>query len=95
MSLLVITTPLLYTPITALGYDGVWLGIIIVTLIELGMITPPVGINVFVTAGTMPTLKVEEIFRAVVPFYVAEALIIATLFFFPILSTWLPAVSSA
>src|SRR5699024_9175988 len=69
ISLLVITVPLVYEPVTALGFDGIWLGILIVKMIELGMITPPVGMNAFVAAGTMPGLKSEEVFRGLIPYY--------------------------
>lgn len=93
MSLLIITVPLLYAPITALGFDGIWLGILVVKLIEFGMITPPVGMNVFVTAGTIKKLGVEEVFRGVFPFFVAEALLIAIIFAFPAISTWLPSLA--
>lgn len=94
ISLLVITVPLVYQPITDLGYDGIWLGILIVKLIELGLITPPIGLNVFVTAGTTPNLKVTEIFRGVTPYYFADIVIIAIFFIFPEIITWLPSMSS-
>jgi tripartite ATP-independent transporter DctM subunit len=93
ISLLVITVPLVYQPIVDMGFDGIWLGILIVKLIELGMITPPIGLNVFATAGTTPGLHVEDVFKGVIPFYLADLVIIAVLFSFPVLVTWLPALS--
>lgn len=95
ISLLVITVPLVYQPIMDLGFNGIWLGILIVKLIELGMITPPIGMNVFVTAGTTRGLGVHEVFRGVIPFYLADVAIIALLFAFPSIVTWLPELSSA
>ncbi|MEX1078010.1 MAG: TRAP transporter large permease [Homoserinimonas sp.] len=93
ISLLVITVPLVYQPITDLGFDGIWLGILVVKLIELGMITPPVGMNAFVTAGTIKGLEVEEVFKGIAPFYIAELGIIVAIFAFPALSTWLPSLA--
>lgn len=95
ISLLVITVPLVYQPIMDLGFDGIWLGILIVKLIELGMITPPIGMNVFVTAGTTKGLGVHEVFKGVIPFYIADVAIIAVLFAFPSIITWLPNLSMA
>lgn len=95
ISLLVITVPLVYQPITDLGFNGIWLGILVVKLIELGMITPPVGINAYVTAGTIPGLEAEEVFRALWPFYLADVAIVAVIFMIPDLVTWLPGLSSA
>lgn len=90
ISLLVITVPLFYGPITELGFDGVWLGILTVKLIEIGMITPPVGMNAFVTAGTIRGLEIDEVFKGIIPFFVVEAALVAVLFIFPGLVTWLP-----
>jgi C4-dicarboxylate transporter, DctM subunit len=95
ISLLVITVPLVYQPIVDLGFDGIWLGILVVKLIELGMITPPIGMNAYVTAGTTPGLKVEEVFRGLVPFYIADVGIVVLIFLLPDLVTWLPALSNA
>ncbi|QNN62391.1 TRAP transporter large permease subunit [Leucobacter denitrificans] len=95
ISLLVITVPLVYQPIMDLGFNGIWLGILIVKLIELGMITPPIGMNVFVTAGTTRGLGVHEVFKGVIPFYIADVAIIAVLFAFPSIVTWLPDLSMA
>lgn len=95
ISLLVITVPLVYQPITDLGFDGLWLGILIVKLIELGMITPPIGLNAFVTAGTTPGLHVDQVFRGIFPYYIADFVIIAVIFMFPEIVTFLPEMSAA
>lgn len=95
ISLLVITVPLVYQPIVDLGFDGIWLGILVVKLIELGMITPPVGMNAYVTAGTTKGLEVEEVFKGLIPFYVADAGIVILIFVIPDIVTWLPSLSSA
>lgn len=95
ISLLVITVPLVYQPIIDLGFDGIWLGILVVKLIELGMITPPVGMNAYVAAGTTPGLEVEEVFKGLIPFYVADVAIVVVIFMIPALVTWLPSLSAA
>lgn len=94
ISLLVITVPLVYQPITDLGFDGLWLGILIVKLIELGLITPPIGLNAFVAAGTTPGLQVEQVFRGILPYYIADVAIIVVLFAFPQIVTFLPEIAA-
>lgn len=89
ISILVISVPLIYPIAMELGFDGVWLAILIVKLIEIGMVTPPVGINCFVVAATSG-VKVEKIFRGVLPFVIVELLVAAVLFAFPAISLWLP-----
>ena len=95
ISLLVITVPLVYQPIVDLGFDGIWLGILVVKLIELGMITPPVGMNAYVAAGTTPGLEVEEVFKGLIPFYFADVAIVVVIFLIPEIATWLPGLSAA
>ena len=89
ISILVITVPLIYPVATELGFDGIWLGVMIVKLIEIGMVTPPVGINCFVVAGTA-RIPTAEVFKGVWPFVVVELVLLAILFVFPQLATWLP-----
>ncbi|MDO5676420.1 MAG: TRAP transporter large permease subunit [Propionibacteriaceae bacterium] len=89
ISILVITVPLLYPVATTLGFDGIWLAILIVKLIEIGMVTPPVGINCFVVAGTSG-VKVATIFKGVLPFVLIDLGLTALLFAVPALSLWLP-----
>ena len=74
----------------SLGYDGVWFAILVVKMIELGLITPPVGINVYVVAGASPDLTVEDAFKGVLWFGAVDAMTIAVLFAFPALVTYLP-----
>ena len=93
ISILVITVPLLYPVATTLGFDGIWLGILIVKLIEIGMVTPPVGINCFVVAGTSG-VRVTEIFKGVIPFVIVDLVMVGILFFIPQLSLWLPSLVS-
>lgn len=92
ISILVITVPLIYPIATDLGFDGVWLGILIVKLIEIGMVTPPVGVNCFVVAGTSG-LKSTQVFRGVWPFVLIEMAIIVFLFLLPSVVLWLPSMA--
>ncbi len=89
LSILVITVPLLYPVATALGFDGIWLAILVVKLIEIGMVTPPVGINCFVVAGTSG-VKVATIFKGVLPFVLLDLAVTALLFAVPQVTLWLP-----
>lgn len=89
ISIMVITVPLIYPVAMAMGFDGVWLGILIVKLIEIGMVTPPVGINCFVVAGTAK-IPSSEVFKGVWPFVVIEIALVAVFFTFPEIVLWLP-----
>jgi TRAP-type C4-dicarboxylate transport system permease large subunit len=66
-----------------LGFDPVWWGIMNVMIIEIGMITPPVGINIFVLHGMRPDLKLAQIYRGIVPFIVVDVVRIAIFLLFP------------
>ena len=87
---MVLTLPFVYPLVTGLGYDPVWWGVINVVVIELGMITPPIGINVFVLHGMAKELPLRVIFRGVKPFLVADLFRLILLVLFPALSLWLP-----
>lgn len=89
LSILLIVIPLAYPVVTGLGFDGVWFGILMIKLIELGLITPPVGMNVFVLAGTKG-VTLESAFKGIIWFIPADLAIVLLLFFFPELVTWLP-----
>ena len=94
LSMLLIMTPLAYPVISELGYDGVWFGILMVKLIEIGLLTPPVGLNVYVVSGLFKDLKVENVFRRVGPFVVADLVVCALLFGFPEIVMFLPDLAS-
>lgn len=94
ISILVIAVPLIYPVAMDFGFDGVWLGILIVKLIEIGMVTPPVGINVFVVAGTSG-LRSTDVFRGVWPFVLIEILLIILLFTVPDIVLWLPSMAAS
>jgi C4-dicarboxylate transporter, DctM subunit len=90
---MVITLPFVYPLVTGMGYDPIWWGVVNVLVIELGMITPPIGINVFVLHGMARDLPLSTIFRGVVPFIVADILRLTLLILVPSLALWLPGVA--
>lgn len=89
MSILVIVVPLTYPALMAMGLDGVWYGILLVKMIEISLITPPVGMNAFVIAAASG-VKLESVFRGCVPFIVCELVLVVILMFFPDLVLFLP-----
>lgn len=95
ISIMLIGVPIAYPVVTGLGYDGIWFGILVVKMVEIGFVTPPLGINAFVIAGVVPDLSVDEAFRGVLWFLPVDLLTIAVLFAFPVLTLWLPRLSGA
>ena len=75
---------------TALGFDPIWFGIIIVMTVELGLIHPPVGMNVFVIKSVIKDVNMSTIFVGVLPFVVTDLIRLVILILFPLLATWLP-----
>src|SRR5690606_38510860 len=83
ISMIFITMPVVFPIIEAVGIHPVVFGIFVTKLVEIGAVTPPVGINVFVVHGTVPGLKLKEIFRGVAPFIIMELILIVALIMFP------------
>ncbi len=90
LAMVLLTVPIFFPIISNMGFDPIWFGVLIVMVVELGLITPPVGMNVFIIKGIAPEMPIGDIFRGVLPFVVAQVLLISLLVFFPILATWLP-----
>jgi tripartite ATP-independent transporter DctM subunit len=90
IALMILTLPFVYPLIESMGYDPIWWGIINVVVIELGMIIPPLGINVFVLQGIARDIPLATIYRGVTPFIVADLVRLAVLILFPPLALWLP-----
>lgn len=91
LSILIICVPLMHPVVVELGFEGIWFAILVVKMIEIGMVTPPVGINVFVVAGASG-VTIEQAFRGVLPFVLVDLLVVAILIAFPWLVTWLPSI---
>lgn len=94
LAMVLLTIPIVFPIIKALDYDPVWFGIIIVMVVELGLITPPIGMNVFVIKGIARDVPLETIFRGVMPFVVAQIVLILILVAFPQIALWLPSTMS-
>jgi len=90
VSMVLITVPVLLPLVQALGFDAVWFGIFVTVLAEVGLITPPVGLNVFVIRAQLPDLPLGAAFRGVTPFLAADAVLIALLVAVPSVALWLP-----
>ena len=90
IAILLVTLPITFPLVTSLGYSEIWFGILVVKLGEIGLMSPPLGLNVFVAAGAAPGVKLKEAFRGVLPFMAMELVLIVLLFLVPSLVTWLP-----
>jgi TRAP-type C4-dicarboxylate transport system permease large subunit len=90
MAMVILTVPIVFPVIMALGFDPIWFGVIIVMTVELGLIHPPVGMNVFVIKSVIKDVKMSTIFVGVLPFVVTDLIRLALLILFPIIATWLP-----
>ncbi|OWY04531.1 MULTISPECIES: TRAP transporter large permease [Thioclava] len=90
VSLIVVTTPILLPLIQTLGYDPLWFGIILVMNLEIAVVTPPVGLNLYALRGVCPMLSVEEIVRSIVPFVAVQFVMLMIFVLFPGISLWLP-----
>ena len=90
MAMIILTVPIIFPVITALGFDPVWFGVIIVMTVELGLIHPPVGMNVFVIKTVVKDVSFSTIFMGVLPFVATDLIRLAILIAFPIIALWLP-----
>ena len=90
MAMIVVTVPIFFPIVTRLGLDPIWFGVMIVLIGEMGVITPPVGVNVFVIKGIAPDIPLYKIFRGIFPFLWAIVLLAILLMFFPKIATFLP-----
>ncbi len=90
LSVMIIMLPFLFPLVTGLGFDGVWFGVVMVVWLEMGFITPPVGINLFVIQGVAKGGTMKEISWGATPYVVMMILLVGILFLFPDLALWLP-----
>jgi tripartite ATP-independent transporter DctM subunit len=89
-AVMVITVPIVTPLVTGLGYDLVWWGIIMMMVVEVGMIHPPLGLNVFVLKGITPDVPIWTIYKGVMPFCLADLIKLALLVLVPAITLWLP-----
>jgi TRAP-type C4-dicarboxylate transport system permease large subunit len=90
MAMIVVSLPIFFPIVKTLGFDPIWFGVIIVLIAEMGVITPPVGVNVFVIKGIALDVPLHSIFRGIYPFLIGLFVLIFLLMLFPQIATWLP-----
>ncbi len=90
MAMILVTLPIFYPVIQKLGFHPIWFGIIVVRVAEIGLITPPVGMNLYVIQGIADKVPMSKLFRGVLPFIAADFVHVVVLVAFPVLATFLP-----
>ena len=90
ISMIALTIPVLFPTVVALGYNPIWFGVICVLMCEVGLLTPPVGINCFVVAGVAPDIPLNQIFKGVIPFIFMDLIAVVILIAFPEIALFLP-----
>jgi C4-dicarboxylate transporter DctM subunit len=90
LAMIILTVPIIFPVIKQLGFDPIWFGVIIVMTVELGLIHPPVGMNIFVIKSVVEDVKISTIFYGVLPFIITDILRLIILIAFPIIALYLP-----
>jgi C4-dicarboxylate transporter, DctM subunit len=90
LTMVLLTIPLFFPIVTSLGYDPVWFGVLIVMIVQIGLISPPVGMNMFVLNALLPNVGLAKIYKGCWPFVLVMTLVLGLLIAFPQLSLWLP-----
>lgn len=91
IAIMVMTLPVMFPVMMNVGYDPIWLGVVVIKMCEISLITPPVGLNVFVVRSSSPVpLRLGQVFAGVTPFLLMELVALALLIAFPAIVTWLP-----
>ena len=90
LSMMLLTVPIFFPLVTYLGFDPIWFGVLVVCVVEIGMISPPVVMNIFVLKSVIPDVPTSAIWDGVTPFVLADLLRLAVLIAFPAITLWLP-----
>jgi len=90
MAMLLLTVPLFFPVVEGLGFNLVWFGILVVVVIEISLITPPIGMNIFILQKVLPDIKIQTIFKGLIPFLAVDILRLAVIALFPVITLWLP-----
>jgi C4-dicarboxylate transporter DctM subunit len=90
LSMVLLTLPIFFPIVVHLGFDPIWFGILVVVVVEIGLISPPVGMNLFVLKTLLPEVQTQAIFRGVLPFVAADCVRLAILVAFPAITLYLP-----
>ena len=88
--MVLLTLPVFFPLVVSLGFDPIWFGILVVTVVEIGLISPPVGMNIFVVKNLIRHLTIATVFRGVMPFTVAQIALLGLVVAFPELALYLP-----
>jgi tripartite ATP-independent transporter DctM subunit len=90
IGMLLLTLPVVYPAVIALGYDPIWFGIVVVKMAEICLITPPIGLNCFVVNGVRPDIPLTTVFRGIMPFFIADVVTVGLFLAFPEIILWVP-----
>jgi TRAP-type C4-dicarboxylate transport system permease large subunit len=90
LAMILLTVPVFFPIIKSLGLDPVWFGIIVIIVVEIGLITPPIGLNVFVVQSMVDNVTLGQIFQGIAPFFFASVVGLLLIIYFPIIALWLP-----
>jgi len=94
LAMIFLTVPIFVPLVDAMGFNLIWFGIVMVMVVEISLITPPIGLNVFVIKSIMPDVPLASIFKGIVPFFIADIARLALVVFFPAVALWLPGLLS-
>ena len=92
MGLILLTVPIFYPIVVSLGFNPIWFGVVIARVTEMAMITPPVGVNVYVLKGVAKDVPLDKIFRGILPFFLADIFEVVLLLVFPQIVLFLPSI---
>jgi tripartite ATP-independent transporter DctM subunit len=90
LAMILLTVPVFFPIVASLGLDPIWFGIVVIIVVEIGLITPPIGLNVFVVKSVAPDVPLGEIFKGIVPFFFASVVALALIILFPAIALFLP-----
>lgn len=90
LAMIILTIPIIFPLIKSLGFDPIWFGVLVVMTVELGLIHPPVGMNIFVIKSVIDDVKISTIFYGVLPFIITDIIRLIILIMFPVIALWLP-----
>lgn len=94
MGMILVSLPIIFPITQAVGFDPIWFGILLVKFCEMGMVTPPVGMNVYVVHAVAPQIPLGDLFRGIVPFLLVDIVNTLLIYAFPVISLWLPRMMS-
>jgi C4-dicarboxylate transporter DctM subunit len=93
LAMILLTIPIFYPLVMSLGFHPIWFGVILVRMSEIALITPPIGMNVYIIAGVAPDVPMQTIFKGIFPFLMADTVHVALLLFVPSIILFLPSIT--